>query len=64
MSYTIKKVSKLTNIPIPTLRYYEKEGLLPDLQKKRSGYYIFEDDDLEFIIPFCFGDFGCNPVLS
>ena len=32
MNYTIKQVSEMTGLSIPTIRYYDKEGLLPDLQ--------------------------------
>ena len=46
MTYTIKGVSALTGLSIPTLRYYDKEGLLPDLRRKESGYRIFSDEDL------------------
>lgn len=49
MGYTIKRVSELTGLSIPTLRYYDKEGLLPDLQRKESGYRIFSEQDLEAI---------------
>lgn len=49
MNYTIKKVSEMTGLSIPTIRYYDKEGLLPDLQRKESGYRIFSDQDLESI---------------
>lgn len=42
MNYTIKKVSEMTGLSIPTIRYYDKEGLLPDLQRKESGYRIFQ----------------------
>ena len=49
MNYTIKKVSEMTGLSIPTVRYYDKEGLLPDLQRKESGYRIFSDRDLEAI---------------
>lgn len=59
MSYTIKQVSEMTGLPIPTLRYYDKEGLLPGLQRKESGYRIFTDDDLETIqIIECFKQSG------
>ncbi len=59
MSYTIKEVSEITNLPIPTLRYYDKEGLLPGLQRKESGYRVFTDDDLETIrIIECFKQSG------
>ena len=46
MTYTIKQVSELTGLSIPALRYYDKEGLLPDLRRKESGYRIFSDEDL------------------
>lgn len=49
MGYTIKRVSELTGLSVPTLRYYDKEGLLPDLQRKESGYRIFSERDLEAI---------------
>ena len=59
MNYTIKQISEMTELPIPTLRYYDKEGLLPGLQRKESGYRIFTDDDLETIrIIECFKQSG------
>ena len=30
--YTIGQVSKMFDLPIPTLRYYDKEGLLQELR--------------------------------
>ena len=32
-SYSIGQISKLFNLPISTLRYYDKEGLFPDLAR-------------------------------
>ena len=59
MNYTIKKVSEMTGLSIPTIRYYDKEGLLPDLQRKESGYRIFSDQDLEAIdLIECFKESG------
>ena len=59
MNYTIKKVSEMTGLSIPTIRYYDKEGLLPDLQRKESGYRIFSDRDLEAIdLIGCFKESG------
>lgn len=46
MYYTIGQVSKMFNLPISTLRYYDKEGLLPNL-KRRGSIRQFDDDDLE-----------------
>ena len=59
MNYTIKKVSEMTGLSIPTIRYYDKEGLLPDLQRKESGYRIFSEQDLEAIdLIECFKESG------
>lgn len=33
MMYTIGQVSQMFDIPISTLRYYDKEGLFPDIQR-------------------------------
>ncbi len=49
MSYTIKEVSEMFHIPTTTLRYYEKEGLLPSVERKASGYRVFSDDDLAML---------------
>lgn len=49
MHYTIKEVSKLSGFSIPTLRYYDKMGLLPGLERKESGYRVFSDGDIEML---------------
>lgn len=46
MTYTIHQVEKMTGIPATTLRYYDKEGLLPFLGRRGSGYREFSDLDL------------------
>ena len=45
--YTIGEISKMFNLPIPTLRYYDKEGLLNDLERDKSGVRKFNDKTLE-----------------
>ncbi len=45
MEYTISEVSKKTSLPISTIRYYDKLGLLVDL-KKKNGIRKFTDKDL------------------
>lgn len=49
MSYTIKEVSEMTNLSISALRYYDKMGLLPSLERKQSGYRNFTDGDIEML---------------
>ena len=46
MLYTIKEVSQILNIPASTLRYYDKEGLLPALERKESGYRLFSEENI------------------
>lgn len=43
--YTIGQVSKMFNLPISTLRYYDKEGLFPNLQRS-SGIRKFTEKEL------------------
>ena len=44
--YTIGQVSTITGVPVSTLRYYDKEGLFPGLER-RSGIRRFGDRELE-----------------
>ena len=44
--YTIGQVSEMFYLPISTLRYYDKEGLFPDMQRI-SGIRKFDDKEIE-----------------
>ena len=44
--YTIGQVSKMFNIPVSTLRYYDKEGLFPSM-KRESNIRKFDDSEIE-----------------
>ena len=44
--YTIGQVSKLSGLPISTLRFYDKEGLFPSMERK-SGIRQFGETELE-----------------
>lgn len=46
MSYTIGEVSKLTGLSVPTLRYYDKEGLIPNINRNENGLRNFTEQDL------------------
>ena len=46
--YTIGQVSEMFNLPISTLRYYDKEGFFPKLKRKGNIRY-FSDNELEAI---------------
>ena len=49
MKYSIGQAAKITGLSTHTLRYYEKEGLLPFVQKSRSGLRIFQESDIGWI---------------
>ena len=38
-------MSELTGLPASTLRYYDKQGLLPNLKRDGNNVRIFNDDD-------------------
>ena len=44
--YTIGQVSAMFNLPVSTLRYYDKEGFFPNLERKANIRY-FSDNELE-----------------
>lgn len=59
MSYTIGQVAKIMNLSTYTLRYYDKEGLLPFVKRTENGVRIFEEDDLHFLqVIFCLKNTG------
>lgn len=46
MAYSIKEVSEMLGIPASTIRYYDKEGLLPFVERGESGYRLFSDENV------------------
>ena len=48
MSYTISEAAQKTGLPPSTIRYYDKEGLLPNINRK-NGIRVFEDMDLRLM---------------
>ena len=44
--YSIGQVSEMFNIPVSTLRYYDKEGLFPNLERS-SGIRRFSEKEIE-----------------
>ncbi len=49
MAYTIKQAAELTNLTPVTLRYYDKQGLLPFMERRESGYRMFSDGDIAML---------------
>ena len=44
--YSIGEISKMFDLPISTLRYYDKEGLFPHL-KRVNGVRQFSENEIE-----------------
>ncbi len=53
MGYTIKQVSERTNLSAHVLRFYEKEGLLSNINRSKSGIRSYSEDDLEWLGLIC-----------
>ena len=51
--YTIQEVSEKTGLSAHTLRFYEKEGLLPGVERSPSGIRRYSDADLELLGGIC-----------
>ena len=44
--YSIGQVSEMFQLPVSTLRFYDKEGLFPNIQRK-SGIRKFKEEEIE-----------------
>ena len=49
MLYTIGEMADRLGVPASTLRYYDKEGLLPFVGRSDSGIRMFKDSDFEWL---------------
>jgi MerR family transcriptional regulator, copper efflux regulator len=44
---TIGKAAKAAGVGIDTVRFYEREGLLPEAQRTESGYRLYSSADVD-----------------
>lgn len=49
MIYTVSEMAKLLNIAPSTLRYYDRKGLLPFVQRSKGGIRVFTDEDFRWL---------------
>lgn len=49
MYYTVGEISKKLGVAPSTLRYYDKEGLLPFIERSENGLRLFKESDLEWL---------------
>jgi DNA-binding transcriptional MerR regulator len=48
--FTVKQVVEFTGLSEHTLRYYEREGLLPGIARAQNGHRRYEQQDIDWII--------------
>ena len=46
-SFSIGKLANQTDVNIDTIRFYERRGLLPDPERRASGYRIYNADTID-----------------
>ena len=46
---TIAEVSRVYQIPVDTLRYYERIGLLPPVNRNRSGFRDYTEENRNWV---------------
>ncbi len=49
MVYTVGEMARLLEVPASTLRYYDKEGLLPFVERSSGGIRMFQESDFEWL---------------
>ena len=49
MAYTVGEMAKRLDVPASTLRYYDKEGLLPIEDRSAGGARMFNESDFEWL---------------
>lgn len=47
--YSAKEAAQITGLSTATLRYYEKEKLLPPIARNNQKYRQYSDEDIEWI---------------
>ena len=53
MNYSIQQVSEKTKLKAHVLRYYEREGLLPLVNRSESGIRRYSEGDMEWLGLIC-----------
>jgi len=47
--YTVGEIAKQLDVTASTLRYYDKEGLLPFVERSGGGMRMFKDEDISWL---------------
>ncbi len=49
MIYTVGEAAKILNVAPSTIRYYDKEGLLPFVERSNGGIRMFTDESFQWL---------------
>lgn len=49
MTYSMKQITEITGVPASALRYYEKESILPFVERNDKGIRVYDDVNVEWI---------------
>lgn len=65
MTYTVGQMAKMLGLAGSTLRYYDKEGLLPFVERSSGGIRMFREKDYEWLqIIECLKKQECQSKIS
>ena len=64
MIYTVGEMAQKLGVPASTLRYYDKEGLLPFVERSSGGIRMFRENDFEWLqVIRCMKKAGMSIIL-
>ena len=65
MMYSMKEACIQTGMSYETLKFYCKEGLVPNVKRDSHNYRVFDDRDIKWILPEALRhDAGGNERIS
>lgn len=47
MYYSIGEVAGMTGVAVSTLRYYDREGFFPDMERSNGGIRVFSEKEIQ-----------------
>ncbi|QWU18541.1 MerR family transcriptional regulator [Paenibacillus sophorae] len=57
--YSVSQISQMSGLPASTIRFYEKEGIIPNVNRNTSGRRQYSDEDLLLLeLVICLKDTG------
>ena len=49
MTYTIGEMAKILGVTTSTLRFYDKEGVIPFVERTEGGQRVFKEEDISWL---------------